>query len=119
MIKSVLGFLGGSKVMLIAIAFLATTTTASAYLLKQSYKVNGQQKAVVEQSQVAIKLLEKHSKELDRKLLQRERKRNQLQAVNKKLQAKLAEVKDETNCIDRAMPDDLRMLFIESETDNS
>ena len=100
----------------IIVAGLLVTTSASAYMLKQSYIANGEQTAITEGWITSSKFWNTEYIELDEKLLKRERERNNAWVALADLKQELKDLKDEDGCLDRNTADDFRMLFQESDS---
>jgi uncharacterized protein YdcH (DUF465 family) len=106
------GYLGIDKIGLIAIVALIAALIGTGYLLKQSYIENGKLSYSVEQWKAANDASIAAYNELNDDIVLREAERSRLFKNVSKLKDELSRIKDETNCIDTAMPDDMRLLFI-------
>lgn len=94
---------------------LSISVAVIAVLLVQSWKANALLKRDVKQWQAASEHWSTAYQALDAKLLEREQSINQLRSKKQKIKTIIKEVKDDTNCLDQPLPDDIRWLFIEGD----
>lgn len=116
--SKLLGLFGGSSIMLIVIGVLTASTATAGYLLQKSYKSNGSLKSQVVQWQVANDLSIQAYKELNKTIITRNDYNIKLSRLNQQLNLQLSRIKDESNCLDTAIPDDVRVL-LQSTSDNT
>lgn len=114
MIGLILKFVRGNSLIIIIVGMLATSTAVSAYMLKKNIEKNAVLKQSVQQWKIANDLSIKAYQELNEKLKLRDKlyRETSIELVN--LQTALAGVKDESNCLDKPIPDGVRMLLKET-----
>jgi len=116
--SNVVGLVMPNKWLWVLVVGLLATTSATAYMLKQSYISNGEQSALTEQWLAASEHYQTAYIDLDKDLLIREKERNRAWVEMGKLKDKLRKLRDENGCLDSDVPDNLRLLFIRAETNS-
>lgn len=107
MISVIAKVFGGKPFLVLLIA----TVAGLGVLLVNSYKANGVLSNEVAAWQQANNQLTNHIEKLNKSVIERDGRLRELSATTSESIRQIIEVKDETNCIDVAMPDDLRVQF--------